>query len=328
MVRITDALKDAKNAFSLEFLPAQRYNKNDIEGFHDRVDQLMSFGPLFVTNTFHQKTREEIGRTKDDTRDEITYRYVKSRCGPDFISAFMQGKYPTTPVAPHFICGGFSQHETEDALVQLPFADIENVIALRGDPNDGTRFVPHPQGHDHATGLVKQIAAMRDCKYVNPEMREMPCIDFCIGVAGYPEAHESAPNIETDIRYARMKQGFGADFIITQMCFDVDAILRYRDLAEKHGITMPIVPGIKVLVNTRQLEGEEGIPHNFGVRIPPALYDSMQSGNAKDGGGIWAADMAERLWKEGFPCVHFYTNNRYETIAPVLRAIGFSEKSS
>jgi methylenetetrahydrofolate reductase (NADPH) len=258
--------------------------------------------------------------------NEILLTPHKVRAGPDIIAAYFQGQYPDIPFAPHFICGGFTKRETENAAVQLPFVGIQNLILIRGDPNYETVFKPEEGGHEHADGLITQITAMEQGKFLE---HEGDGIRFCKGFAGYPQTHYASPNLDTCVKRLVRKQESGGDFLITQMCLDTDAILRFRDKCQQYGITVPIMPGLKVVTRRAQLDGEKGLPAEFRISVPQALYDSLlQYDNPQEfraAGVRWAVEQSERLYAEGFPIVHFFTSSTNSTI-PVLEALGFQPK--
>ena len=119
------------------------------------------------------------------------------------------------------LCGGFSKEDTENALIDLDFLGVENVLALRGDSMKNERFfAPEADGHQYAKDLVGQIKDMNQGKFLDDELQNTKETNFCIGVAGYPEKHFEAPSLNQDIIHLKQKVDAGADFIITQLFYD------------------------------------------------------------------------------------------------------------
>jgi len=316
MAYITDLIKANKRGFSLEIQPPERYKEKG--HYAERIDPLMRYTPSFATITYHQEKMEEHKMGKN-----VMLKPMKVRVGPDIIAAYLQGRYPDIPFAPHFICGGFTKKETESAAVQI-FYVVDNLVLIRGDANYGNRFKPDPEGHAHASGLIAQFLAMERGQYLD---RSGPPVRFCKGFAGYPEKHYASPNLDACIERLKEKQDAGGDFMITQICFDNDALLRFRDSCARHGVTVPVIPGIKTLDGERQMAGESGLPANFSITVPQALCDLAARAGVMEAGRLWAVQQAEGLYREGFPIVHLYSMNKPETITPVLDALGFASKA-
>jgi len=210
---------------------------------------------------------------------------------------------------PHIICGGFNKEETENALIDLHFLGIQNVLALRGDSiKSEPYFVPEPGGHAYALDLVKQIAAMNKGIYLDEEMKDTEPTDFCIGVAGYPEKHFEAPNIQTDLYYLKQKIDAGAHYIVTQMFFDNKKYFNFVEKCREIGITVPIIPGIKILSSKRQLLT---IPKVFNVEIPfelsQAVHKCKSDEEVQNIGIEWGIQQCKELIQQNVPCLHFYT---------------------
>jgi len=325
MAYITDIIADTKRGFSVELMPPERHtNQEYMERYHHTVHELMSRGPKFATITYHQDKMvpSPVGE------NEILLTPHKVRAGPDIIAAHFQGQYPDIPFAPHFICGGFTRRETENAAVQLPFVGIRNLILIRGDPNYEAVFKPEEGGHEHADSLIEQITAMEKGRFIE---HEGDGIRLCKGFAGYPEKHYASPNLDTCVKMLLRKQEAGGDFMITQMCLDTDSILRFRDKCRHYGITVPIMPGLKVVTRHSQLGGEKGLPAEFDISVPQPLYEELIRYDApqdvRSAGARWAVAQAERLYSEGFQVVHFFTSSTKSTI-PVLGALGFAPTDS
>ena len=315
--KVTDALKD-KNGFiySIELIPP--LVQKGTESLYGTVEKFMGIKPpVFVSLTYHQQ-HLDIGKTEDGTGYQANLSL--ERPGTIMLSHRLAEEYPII-VIPHIICGGFSVHETQAALVELGYAgNINTVLALRGDPPYPYRdFKPAREGHSHASQLVKQIANLRERKYVGKESG-VP-VDFEIGVAAYPERHKEAPNFEWDLKWLKEKQELGADFAITQMFFDNEQYKRFLDQCEKQGITIPIIPGITPIIRKDQLIV---LPHRFGCTIPDGLVERIQ--NAKDEdvkkiGIEFTVKQSQGLMESGAPIIHFFTYGAPKTVQEIVKQL-------
>ena len=168
---------------------------------------------------------------------------------------------------PHIICGGFTKGETEGALIDLHFLGIDNVLVLRGDAVKNERsFVPEPGGNAYAIDLVKQVVHMNAGKYLHEEEEiEVAPTNFCIGVAGYPEKHFESPNMTSDLRHLKAKVDAGAEYVVTQMFFDNQKYFDFVKKCREAGITIPIIPGLKVLT---QKAHASLLPKTFFLELP------------------------------------------------------------
>ncbi|MCB0641263.1 MAG: methylenetetrahydrofolate reductase, partial [Phaeodactylibacter sp.] len=224
---------------------------------------------------------------------------------------------------PHLICGGFTKEETENALIDLNFLNIHNVLALRGDARQFEgKFIPQEGGHPYAIDLIKQMVDMNQGKYLDSNIDDGAKTDFCIGIAGYPEKHFESPNMELDLHYTKAKVESGADYIVTQMFFDNEKYFKYVDNCRKAGINVPIVPGLKPLTKKYQLSS---IPRIFHVDIPTPLANELAKANTaeaiKEVGIEWCIQQSKELKAKGVPCLHYYTMGDSETIRRIAEAV-------
>ncbi len=313
---INKTLEEGKKRFSFELLPP-------VKGEGPRkvfgaIERLMPHNPAFINVTWH---REEM--LYHERPDGLIERHVaRRRPGTVGISAAIMQRF-NVPVVPHVICGGQSRYDIEDTLIDLDLLGINNVLALRGDAMPGTkRFTAHPQGYEHANQLVEQIVAMNRGEYIDGAENKHHKNDFCIGVAGYPEKHAESPNPLTDIGYLKQKIDAGAEYIATQICYDVEKQLRFRDQCHQAGITVPIIPGLKPFATKGQLSI---LPQTFGVDLPQELVTRvMECGDNDDVrkvGVEWAVKQGERLLAEGFPILHFYTMTRTDQVEQIVTAL-------
>ena len=237
-MKVCDHINNAKGKtlISYEVLPPLKGGR--MQDIFDMLDPIMEYKPAFVDVTYH---REDIIFSK---RESGYYEKlsIRKRPGTVGICASLMHKYHVDTV-PHLICGGFSVAETEDALIDLAFLGIDNVLALRGDArNMDSRFIPEPGGHKYAVDLVHQIQHMNVGKYLDSNLANAAPTEFCIGVAGYPEKHFEAPNFDIDLKYLKAKVDAGADYIVTQMFFDNEKYFQFVDKCKAAGITVPIIP--------------------------------------------------------------------------------------
>ncbi len=307
-----------KTLISFEVLPPLK--GGSMQAIFDTLDSLMEFNPPFIDVTYHRE--EYIYKVRPSGYYEKTA--IRKRPGTVGICAAIMHRYKVDAV-PHLICGGFTREETENALIDLNFLGINNVLALRGDARRfEERFVPHENGHTYALDLVRQIANMNQGLYLDPDIVNGEKTDFCIGVAGYPEKHFEAPNLESDLLFTRKKVEAGAHYIVTQMFFDNKKYFDYVDTCRRAGIEVPIVPGLKPITKRYQLTS---IPRKFFVNFPHDLVKAvMEAPNdeaVRQVGIEWCAQQSLELKAAGVPCIHYYTMGDAETIREVAKRAGF-----
>jgi len=313
--KIIDILKNTKKTlFSFELLPPLK--GKSIECIYQTIDPLMEFNPLYVNVTYHQE--EVVYKTRKDQLLEKTV--VKKRPGTVAISAAIKYKYKVK-VIPHIICGGFTREETEYALIDLHFLGIDNLLVVRGDPApEQKHFIPEPEGHSNALGLVKQIANLNRGKYLDEG--NMTATDFSMGVAGYPEKHPESPNRDSDYYFLKKKVEAGADFIVTQMFFDNKDFFEFERQCRDRGINVPIVPGIKPLGSKNHLTY---LPKTFGIDLPETLVKEVLKCKTpeavKQVGIEWAIEQSRELIKFGVPVVHYFTLGNADSIKDVAKEV-------
>ena len=264
----------------------------------------MEFNPAFVDVTYHREEYIERPR-KDGGYDKIS---TKKRPGTVAICAAIMNKYKVEAV-PHLICGGFSKDETENALIDLAFLGIENVLALRGDNLKNERnFVPEKDGNGNSLDLIRQIGDMNSGVYLDRELQNATETNFCIGAAGYPEKHVDAANMQSDLKFLKRKVDAGAEFITTQMFFDNKKYFEYVDLCREAGIHVPIIPGIKPITKKIHLRA---LPSIFNMDIPEPLaselHDAKDDAAARQIGIEWCIQQCKELKASNVPALHFYT---------------------
>jgi methylenetetrahydrofolate reductase (NADPH) len=316
-MKVIDHIKEAKETlFSLEILPPLK--GQNISSIFETMDLLMQFRPAFVDVTYH---REEFV-FRDAGNGLLEKHVVKKRPGTVGICAAVSNRYHVDTV-PHIICGGFSKQDTEDALIDLNFVGIDNVLVLRGDPikSEG-RFKPESEGHAYASELVAQVVNMNNGHYLDPDLKDVQKTNFCIGVAGYPEKHFEAPNLNMDLKYLKAKVDAGAEYVVTQMFYDNQKFFDFVEKCKSFGINVPIIPGLKPLANKAQLSV---IPHHFHIDMPDELVDlvikAKSDAEVREIGVQWCIQQSKELKAAGVPVLHYYTMGKAKNTAEIAKAV-------
>jgi methylenetetrahydrofolate reductase (NADH) len=295
---------------SFEIIPPLR--GGDIKGLLGLIEDLVRHHPPFIDITSHAA---EV--VYDETPRGIERKVKRKRPGTLGVCALIQNKYNIDAV-PHVLCKSFTRQETEDFLIELRYLGIDNVLAIRGDDSGYQKRLEHGRTvNEHAVDLVRQVAAMNRGRYLEDLLDADPS-DFCIGVAGYCEKHFEAPNLASDIRWAKEKVDAGADYIVTQMFFDNSHYFSYVEECRRQGIEVPIIPGLKILTTKRHLLT---VPRTFHCEIPPELSEEIEAAKPKDVqdvGVAWAAKQAQELLDKGAPAIHFYVLQSSKAINALL----------
>lgn len=301
---------------SFEVLPPMK--GKSIHSIYDTLDPLMEFKPPFINVTYHRA--EYVYKRNAQGLFEKTI--IRKRPGTVGICAAIVNRYKVDAV-PHIVCGGFTVEETEDALIDLAFLGIDNVLVIRGDPNKNeTSFEPEPGGHQHAIDLLRQAVKMNHGNFLQDDITDVVPTDFCIGVAGYPEKHYESPNKKMDLQYLKEKVEAGADYIITQMFFDNNKFFEFVQNCRDNGITVPIIPGIKPITNRKHMNT---LPRLFHVEIPEALAGELQKAAtdeaARKVGVEWCIQQCKELVKAKVPLIHFYTMSNPGPVKAVVSKV-------
>ena len=311
---INEAIASKRTRFAFELLPPLK--GDGMQKIFAAVEPLMPFDPAYVNITFH---REGIKET-ECADGSVEWHVVRRRPGTVGISAAIRQRYGVE-VVPHLICGGLSKYDIEDTLIDMDFLGLHNVLALRGDKSQNERrFMPHPQGHAHAIGLVRQIVAMNRGEFVDGEVEECHHSKFSIGVAGYPEMHGEARDPASDIACLKAKIDAGAEYVITQMFFDNGKYFDFVRRCREAGITVPIIPGLKPVSTLRHLEI---LPETFSVELPEELVREAKAhpDNVREVGTEWAIAQSRELMAAGVPVLHYYTMSRTTNIQKIVQTI-------
>ena len=315
-MKITDKFTPGKTLFAFELLPPLK--GDNIDTIFDTIQRLVPYDPSYINVTYH---REEV-KLIERPDGLLERRVVRKRPGTVGIAAAIMARYGIE-VVPHLICGGFSKYDVEDALIDLSFLGIDNVLALRGDNLRGERtFRPAPGGYLHAVELVQQIMHMNRGEYLDSELEHAKPTSFCVGVAGYPEKHAEAPNMATDIAHLKAKIDAGASYVVTQMFFDNAKYFAYVEACRAAGITVPIVAGLKPFTTKTQLSL---LPQTFGVDLPDDLVQAVEQ--CKDNAAVrevgieWAVQQGGELMAAGVPALHFYTMGKADNVERIAKTL-------
>ena len=316
-MHVTEHLAKAKDTLvSFEVLPPLK--GRTISYIYDHLDPLMEFKPAWINVTYH-RSETLIRKNAAGVEERVD---VRKRPGTVGICAAIMNHYNVDAV-PHMICGGFSKRETEDALIDLQFLGIDNVLVLRGDAEKGQKtFVPEPDGNKQALDLLKQVVGLNNGEYLDKEIINGSKTNFCMGVSGYPEKHFEAPSMEFDLQRAKDKVDAGAQYIMTQMFFDNKKYFEYVDACRSMGINVPIIPGLKPITNKKQLTI---LPDIFFVDIPTDLRNAMLAANTDEAceqvGTEWLIQQSKELKAAGVPVLHYYTLGKPQVIKNVVAGI-------
>lgn len=297
--------------FSYEIVPPLR-GATSISKIFEIIEQLMPYNPKWINVTTHASSLLYVEKSDGS----ITKKVHKKRPGTIGICGVIQNKFGIDAVA-HVLCQGFSQQETEDALIELNYMGIDNILALKGDNLNYNRVVAeYDSVNTHAVDLVKQVTTMKSGKFLGDT--EYPPMDFCVGVAAYPEKHFEAANMELNIEYLKQKVAAGAEYVITQMFFDNQKYFDFVAACRREGINIPIIPGIKVLKSMAQINS---IPRLFHVDLPQELVKEMLAdpGDIATIGKNWAKRQVAELIEFGVPCVHFFLMNDVGSVLDIVK---------
>ncbi len=314
-MRVTEHLERAEGPpISFEIIPPRR--GGSLDSLLQLVEDLSGHRPPFIDITSH--AAEVI---YEETPGGVQKRVKRKRPGTLGLCALVQNKFQIDAV-PHVLCEGFTREESEDFLIELHYLGIDNVLAIRGDSAAYTKPLDHGRSrNEHASELISQIADMNKGMFLEDLLDASPT-NFCIGAAGHPEKHFEAPNREIDVGWVKHKVEMGAEYIVTQMFFDNEQYFAFVEECRRQGITVPIIPGLKVLTTKRHLTT---LPSTFHCDIPPALADEVTAaevGHVTDVGVAWAVEQSLALLDAGVPSLHFYVMSNANAVTRVVDGLG------
>jgi methylenetetrahydrofolate reductase (NADPH) len=316
-MKVIDHIKSATSPLvSFEILPPLK--GKTISSIYDHLDPLMAFKPAFINVTYH-RSETMFKKKTDGTFEKVE---VRKRPGTVGICAAIMNHYRIDAV-PHLICGGFAKRETEDALIDLNFLGIDNVLVLRGDAaKNESSFEPEPDGHRYAIDLLKQVVSLNKGVYLEEDIKNGSKTNFCIGIAGYPEKHFEAPNLETDLMYLKAKVDAGAEYITTQMFFDNQKYFDFVKACREHDIHVPVIPGLKPMTSLKQLSM---LPKIFHVDLPTDLSSAIMQcktdADVAKVGTEWLIHQSKELKKAGVPVLHYYTLGQAKIVETVVKEV-------
>ena len=303
-MKVTEYFEKANGETLISFEVLPPLKGGSMKAIFDVLDPLMEFKPPFIDVTYHRE--DFIYKQRESGYYEKAA--IRKRPGTVGICAAIMHRYGVDAV-PHLLCGGFTKEDTENALIDLNFLNINNVLALRGDARkfDG-KFIREPHGHQYALDLIKQINDINNGKYLDKNIENGVPTDFCIGAAGYPEKHSDAANMVSDLKFLKRKVDVGAAFITTQMFFDNQKYIDYVAMCRAAGIMVPIIPGIKPITTKGQLRA---LPKIFNMDIPEPLASELEKAKddtaARQIGIEWCIQQCKELKSLEVPALHFYT---------------------
>lgn len=315
-MHIIEHIEKAKNKnplMSFEIVPPPRGKSG--QEILDIVDQIAKLKPAWIDVTSHSSSAYY--RERDD--GGLERKTVRKRPGTLGICGIIQNRYQIDTVA-HVLCLGFTKEETEDALIELNFLGIHNVLALRGDTPNFQKTIPRDRStNQFASDLVEQIALLKQGKFLEDLDNTQP-LNYCIGVAGYPEKHFEAASLKLDLQYLKRKVDAGAQYITTQMFFDNEKYFAFVSQCRDFGINVPIIPGIKVLRSEAQLRS---LPKTFHIDLPDPLVDEITENpkHAAEIGTRWTLKQAEELMNANVPSVHFYVLNDVQHVVEIVKKL-------
>lgn len=302
--------KATKIPFSFEIVPPPR--GRTVKDIVDIVEAIEPFNPPWIDVTAHSA-----GAYYNEKSDgTVERRIFKKRPGTVGICGIIQNRFKIDTVT-HLLCQGFTKEETEDALIELNYLGIENILALRGDGlNYNKKFAKNRTQNRYAIDLVEQLSDLKEGKFVNEIANSQP-LDFCIGVAGYPEKHFEAPNLAYDLKWLKKKVDAGAEYVTTQMFYNNQHYFDFVDKCREAGINVPIIPGLKILKSVKQLQT---LPKNFHINFPDDFVEEIMENpdHVVELGKKWTMNQVEGLLNKGVPDVHFYIMNDTKSVVEIV----------
>lgn len=308
--------KTDKTAFSFEVLPPLK-GTGTVNLFRT-IDTLREFEPEYINITTHRSEYVYVEQA-DGT---YVRHFMRRRPGTVAVASAIMQKYGIK-VVPHVVASGMTREDIEYMLLDLQFLGIQDLLVLRGDKaKEDARFVPTKDGYSHATELIEQVNLFNEGRFVDGTPIKVPDAKFSYGVAAYPEKHEEAPNLEFDLQMLKRKQDLGADYGVTQIFYDNEKYFKFVDLAREHGITMPIIPGIKPIAKMSQFNV---LPKTFHLDLPEALSKAMEActtdAEVKQVGIEWGIEQCKELVRHGVPSIHFYSIGAADSIKEIAKQV-------
>jgi len=306
-MKVIDHIKknSSNTQFSYEIIPPLR--GKGIKVVLDMVESLKKYNPPFIDVTSHAST---VSKDKRGTKTK-----KKKRPGTISICGIIQNRFNIDTVA-HLVCNGFTKEETEDALIELSFLGIENILAISGDGNPKDVVNDGKTINSNSLELVHQINDLKNGTYLT-DISNSSSIEMCTGVGVYPENHFYSNNFEKEISLLKQKIEAGAEYAVTQMFFDNNKYFDFVKKCRKESIDIPIIPGIKILDKPRQIDSLEKI---FHISLPDELENEVRENitHVHEIGTNWAIRQSEELINAGVPVIHYYLMNDTSCMLNIL----------
>jgi methylenetetrahydrofolate reductase (NADPH) len=287
-MKIHELITEQGKSISFEFFPPK--DRTGEDKLLTAIKRLETLRPDFVSVTYGAG-----GGTSKNTRSLIKRIREKTSLNP----------------MPHLTCVDQGKEELKTILGDYRLMGVDNVLALRGDPPQGTsEFVTPKDGFCYAKDLVDLAATFGS---------------FSIGVACYPEGHIESPNLEMDLFYTKLKIDAGAHFAMTQMFFENRFYYDFLERASKIGIKVPIIPGIMPIFDIKRIGA---FCQNCGATIPNPLVTRMENASPEDAkriGREFAREQCADLIENGIRYFHFYTMNQAEAVIDIFRSLKLDE---
>ena len=312
----TQDTASTKTGFSFEVLPPLKGTGTTT--LFQTIETLAPFKPRHINITTHRAEyvyREVEGGLVERQR-------IRRRPGTIAIAAAIQQRF-NIPVIPHVVCSGSTKEDIEYMLLDLQFLGISDIFLLRGDKaKEESMYQPTPGGYTHAVELIDQVNRFNEGFFADGTPIKVKGVPFEFGVAAYPEKHEEAPNLESDIRVLLEKQRRGATVAITQLFYDNEKFYAFVRQAREAGVTIPIIPGLKPLTKLTQLAT---VPKTFRCDLPFELSEELRrcksDEEVKQVGIEWGISQCRDLIAHGIPSLHFYTLSAVDSIRQIAETI-------
>ena len=291
--------------FSYEIIPPLR--GKGIQIIIDMIEDLKKFNPPFIDVTSHSSSAQKF----QDGQTALK----RKRPGTISICGIIQNRFNIDTVA-HLVCNGFTKEETEDALIELSFLGIKNILAISGDGNPKKIIQDGKSINNNSLELIHQIKNLSQGNYLH-EIANSSTIDMCVGIGCYPEKHAFSNDFDQEIDLLKQKIAAGASYAVTQMFFDNDKYFAFVDRCRKENITIPIIPGIKILDKPRQIDI---LPKIFDIKLPDELRNEAVENieHIQEVGTRWAIKQSEELINAGVPIIHYYLMNDTSCMLNIL----------
>jgi len=287
-LKLPDIYTQGNIVISFELFPPK--TEKGMNTLYDNLQELVALNPTYITCTYGAG-----GSTRSKTLEVL---------------AGVKNRYPHIPVASHLTCVGSTVDELRSYVQKAIDEGVEYIVALRGDPPQGeTRFKAVEGGLTYANELVALLRS------------EFP--ELGIVVAGYPETHQEAPSRDEDLTNLKRKVDAGADVITTQLFYDNEDFLRWRDQCDRMGIDVPIVPGLFPVINFKQIQKITAL---CGAKLPKKLVERLEAVKEDPEGQLavgayYTARQVEELLSEGIPGVHLYVLNKARATSFICNAL-------